>query len=74
MTVTRIAHTLGATAITGVLAFTAYTAQAGATAPPTTHATHATHAGRHAAPAPHRYGADGMRMGLHCDSTDMSMP
>jgi hypothetical protein len=30
-------------------------------------------AGYHvAAPVPHRYGANGMRMGLHCEDHDLS--
>jgi hypothetical protein len=71
MTITRIVHVLGATAITGVLAFTAYAGHAGATVPP---AAHGTQALGNVAPAPHAYGANGMRMGLHCESSDMSLP
>jgi hypothetical protein len=77
MSLVRISHTLAVAAITGVLALTAYTAQAGSAAAPAAHPGHhaASHAVRDAAfvaPAPHKYGANGMRMGLHCETHDIS--
>ena len=71
MSIRRIAGSLAVLAVAGVLAGSTY--DAGATAP-----------GRHVAgahqvrdagfapPAPHRYGANGMRMGLHCEAVDLS--
>ena len=74
MTLTRITSTLGAVALGGVLVASTYGAQAAR--PPAAPA----HAPQHGiardagfvAPAPHKYGANGMRMGLHCDTTDPS--
>ena len=74
MSITRtgLAAVVLAGALTGAAGPTSYAAHAG-------HAGHDAHArpGTHSAmvaPAPHRYGANGMRMGLHCDSTDRSTP
>jgi hypothetical protein len=77
MSIVRISHALAVTAITGVLALTAYSAQAGGAAAPALHPGH--HAAAHpvrdtafVAPTPHKYGANGMRMGLHCETHDIS--
>lgn len=78
MTLSRITSTLGAVALGGALVATTYGAQA-ARAPATpTHSGHGQHSrlarttGHYQAPMPHKYGPNGMRMGLHCDTTDMS--
>ena len=76
MTLTRITSVLGAVALGGVLVASTYGARADAPTTPR-HATHAVHG--HArvvdhfqAPTPHKYGANGMRMGLHCETSDLS--
>jgi hypothetical protein len=75
VSIARVVRTLAVTAVAGVLAATTYGADA---ARPATHGTHASQASHHtygfAAPAVHKYRADGMRMGLHCDTKDMSVP
>jgi hypothetical protein len=78
MALTRITSTLGAVALGGILVASTYGAQA-ARAPA---APDGSGHGRHArvaetsshfqAPVPHKYGKDGMRMGLHCEIKDMS--
>jgi hypothetical protein len=79
MTLTRITSTLGAVALGGVLVASTYGASPGTAArPPAAPAPAAHHAPQHAAvhgfvaPAPHKYGANGMRMGLHCETSDPS--
>jgi hypothetical protein len=74
MTLTRITSTLGAMALGGVLVASTYGAQA---AGPSVVPARAPHHGvaRDAgfvAPMPHKYGANGMRMGMHCETTDPS--
>jgi hypothetical protein len=75
MTIARVVRTLAVTAVAGVLAATTYGANA---ARPATHPGHAAlashHTYRYATPVVHKYRADGMRMGLHCDTKDMSTP
>lgn len=71
MVIARIALASVAVALTGVVGFTADGAQAGSVTVPSSHGTHAV---GFVAPAPHRYGANGMRMGLHCETKDMSTP
>jgi hypothetical protein len=74
MTLSRITSTLAAVALGGVVVASTYGAPAaGSTA--ATHRAHAHHArvaDRFQAPVPHRYGANGMRMGLHCETHDPS--
>jgi hypothetical protein len=77
MSLTRITSTLGAVALGGVLVATTYGASPGTAARPPAAPAPAAHqsvAGHHGfvAPAPHRYGANGMRMGLHCETSDRS--
>jgi hypothetical protein len=74
MTLTRIMSVLGAVALGGVLVSSTYGVQA---ARPPTAPAHAPHHatvrdGRYVAPVPHPYGPGGMRMGLHCETTDIS--
>jgi hypothetical protein len=78
MTLTRITSILGAVALGGVLVASTYGAQA-ARAPATPERSGQAHhsrttepTGHFQAPIPHKYGANGMRMGLHCETTDMS--
>jgi len=77
MTLTRITSTLGAVALGGVLVATTYGASPGTAARPPAapaQAPHQTVARDHGfvAPMPHKYGANGMRMGLHCETSDRS--
>jgi hypothetical protein len=75
MSIARVARTVAVTAVAGVLAATTYGADAAKPAP---HVANGSHASHHtygfAAPVVHKYRLDGMRMGLHCDSADMSTP
>ena len=74
MTLTRIPSILGAVALGGVLVASTYGAQAART-PSTTHdhpSGMVRQVGHFQAPVPHPYGPDGMRMGLHCETKDMS--
>jgi len=78
MTLTRITSTLGAVALGGVLVASTYGAQAAR--PPASpdgsghgqHSRMADQNGHFQAPAAHKYGKNGMRMGLHCETKDMS--
>jgi hypothetical protein len=78
MRLPRIPSVLGAVALGGLLVASTYGAQAARTpsAPTGSSHTHQSRTVRHAdhfqAPVPHRYGANGMRMGLHCETSDMS--
>jgi hypothetical protein len=77
MKLTRISTTLGAVALGGVLVATTYGAQAAR--PPTHQARGSVHVAsarfdHFVAPVPHRYRADGLRMGLHCETSAMAMP
>ncbi|WP_151081923.1 hypothetical protein [Nocardioides cynanchi] len=68
----RIARSLAVIAVAAVLAGSTY--DAGASTAPGRHAAvghHVRDAG-FTAPVPHRYGANGMRMGLHCEAVDLS--
>ena len=77
MTLTRITSILGATALGGVLVASTYGAQA-ARAPASPgpsghhHSRVVEDTGHFQAPVPHKYGANGMRMGLHCEDHDPS--
>src|SRR5690242_14338944 len=66
MTLTRISSTLGAVALGGVLVASTYGASPGTAARPPAAPAHAPHQAvardGFVAPAPHRYGANGMRM------------
>jgi hypothetical protein len=74
MTLTRITSMLGAVALGGVLVASTYGAQAARPPAAPAHAPH--HAVAHdtgfVPPVPHKYGANGMRMGLHCETSDSS--
>jgi len=73
MTLTRITSVLGAVALGGVLVASTYGAQAAGTPSTPAHSHHGRIAVTHfQAPVPHPYGPDGMRLGLHCETTDMS--
>ena len=80
---TRISSILGALVLGAVLVGSTYGAQAAKPQAPghharlTTHMTgHLTAASHHhfVAPVPHKYRADGLRMGLHCETSSMAMP
>jgi hypothetical protein len=76
MTLTRITSTLGAVALGGLLVASTYGAQAAGPSSAPDHARHGTVTGTppgpFQAPVAHRYGANSMRLGLHCETTDMS--
>lgn len=77
MTLTRITNTLGALivggALGGVLVSSTYAAPSARPPAPVSHTTRGTaHAVHFVAPVPHPYGANGMRMGLHCETVDLS--
>jgi hypothetical protein len=72
MSLRRIAQSLAVVAIAGVLAGSTY--DAGATTASGHHrvAAHHLRDAGFVAPVPHRYGSNGMRMGLHCETVDIS--
>jgi hypothetical protein len=74
MTLTRITSFLGAVVLAGALAGSTYGAQAAHAPAPHDRSGHARLAGHghFQAPTPHKYGPNGMRMGLHCETSDMS--
>jgi hypothetical protein len=78
MTLTRITSTLGAVALGGILVASTYGAQAARAPAEPDGSGHGQHArvaetsSHFQAPVPHKYGKDGMRMGLHCETKDMS--
>jgi hypothetical protein len=77
MTLSRITSTVGAVALGGVLVASTYGAAVGsATAPDHVARSHVALTGDRSdhfrPPVLHRYGANGMRMGLHCDTHDPS--
>jgi hypothetical protein len=77
MTLTRITSILGAAALGGVLVASTYGAQA-AWAPTSPdraghhHSRMAAPTGHFQPPMLHKYGKNGMRMGLHCETQDTS--
>lgn len=76
MPLTRLTSTLAAATLGAVLVATTYGAQAAKAPAAPTHPAHVRLAGhaRFVAPAPHKFRPGStLRMGLHCDSTDMSM-
>ncbi len=74
MTLTRITSILGAVVLGGVLVASTYGAQAARppASPSGHHSRLAEQVGHFQAPVPHKYGANGMRMGLHCEDHDPS--
>jgi hypothetical protein len=74
MMLTRITTTLGAVVVGGVLVASTYGASPGTAARPPASAHHQSVPRDHGfvAPVPHKYGANGMRMGLHCETSDRS--
>jgi hypothetical protein len=76
MTLTRIASMLGAVALGGVLVASNHGAQAARAPTPHDragqHSRPASQTGHFQAPMVHKYGANGMRLGLHCETKDMS--
>jgi hypothetical protein len=72
MSLRRIAQSVSVIAITGLLAGSTYVAGASTAAGPHHGSVRHAHQAGFVAPVPHRYGANGMRMGLHCETVDMS--
>jgi hypothetical protein len=63
----RLGRILGAVGLGVVLVASTYGAHAAKPPAPATH-------DHYAAPVPHQYRADGLRMGLHCETASMAMP
>ena len=63
----RLGRILGAVVLSALLVASTYGAHAAR--PPA-----AVHQYRFVAPVPHPYRADGLRMGLHCETASMVMP
>jgi hypothetical protein len=75
MKLSRITSTLAAAALGGVIVATTYGAQAAGSASASGRGrsdAHATEVSHFHAPVAHRYGPNGMRLGLHCETKDMS--
>jgi hypothetical protein len=77
MTLARITSILGAVVLAGALVGSTYGAHAAdpSVAPDRSvhhHSRLAPGSGHFQAPVPHKYGANGMRMGLHCEDHDPS--
>jgi hypothetical protein len=72
MSVRRIARSLSVVAVAGVLAGSSYAAGASTPSRPHLVSHRAVHDPGFTAPVPHKYGANGMRMGLHCETVDIS--
>jgi hypothetical protein len=76
MTLSRITSTLAAVALGGVVVASTYGAPAaGSSAPPPPHRAHHARiasADHFRAPVTHKYGPNGMRLGFHCETSDMS--
>ena len=78
MTLTRITSILSAVALGGVLVASTYGAQAARAPVAPDGSGHGQHArvsetnNHFQAPVPHKYGSNGMRMGLHCETEDVS--
>ena len=70
MSMRRIAQSLAVAAVAVVLTGSSYVTSA-STASGSHHARNFVHQMHFAAPVPHKYGANGMRMGLHCETVDM---
>jgi hypothetical protein len=78
MTLTRITSTVGAVALGGVLVASTYGGSAVGSATAPDHVRQGLHSrvvdtsDHFLPPVAHKYGANGMRMGLHCDTHDPS--
>jgi hypothetical protein len=75
MRLTRIMSMLGAAALGGVLVSSTYGAQAARAPLPDRSGHHsrlAVPTGHFQAPMVHKYGKNGMRLGLHCETQDVS--
>jgi hypothetical protein len=77
MTLSRITSTLAAAALGGVVVATTYGAQAAdsSAAPPggsSAHHARVRDVGHFTPPLLHKYGPNGMRLGLHCETVDIS--
>ncbi|HEX4472288.1 MAG TPA: hypothetical protein VH085_09980 [Nocardioides sp.] len=76
MTLSRITSTFAAVALGGVVVASTYGATAaGSSSAPERgggHQSRVAVADHFRAPVTHKYGANGMRLGLHCETSDMS--
>jgi hypothetical protein len=76
MTLSRITSTVAAVALGGVVVAMTYGAQAAGTSTAPGHGgphhARVVDVGHFHAPLAHKYGPNGMRLGLHCETKDMS--
>jgi hypothetical protein len=72
MSLRRIVQSLAVVAVAGVLAGSSYVTGASTASGPHHSSTPRVHNTHSTAPVPHKYGANGMRMGLHCETSDLS--
>jgi hypothetical protein len=72
MSLRRVAQSLSVVAVAGVLAGSSYVTAASTASGSHHDRTGPAHHMRFTAPVPHKYGSNGMRMGLHCETADMS--
>lgn len=72
MSLRLIVRSLSVVAVAGVLAGSSYVAGASTASGPHHGSARHLHETGFVAPVPHRYGANGMRMGLHCETVDIS--
>jgi hypothetical protein len=72
MSLRRIARSLSVVALAGLLAGSTYVAGASTASGPRHGSARHLHETGFVAPVPHKYGANGMRMGLHCETVDLS--
>jgi hypothetical protein len=72
MSLRRIARSFSVVVVAGVLAGSSYAAGASTSSLPHDRSHRLVHDTGFTAPVPHKYGANGMRMGLHCETVDLS--
>jgi hypothetical protein len=72
MTLRRIAQSLSVVAVAGLLAGSTYVAGASTASGSHHRPVRHLHETGFVAPTPHKYGSNGMRMGLHCETVDIS--
>jgi hypothetical protein len=71
MSLRRVARSLSVLAVAGVLAGSSYLGGASTASGAHHESTRQVHRMRFTAPVPHKYGANGMRMGLHCETVEL---
>jgi hypothetical protein len=71
MSLRRVARSVSVVAVAGVLAGSSYLSGASTASGAHHDSTAQMHGTRFTAPVPHKYGANGMRMGLHCETAEL---